>query len=379
MRSQITKVLVMGMVPPPVGGMATFISDMLNAKFNENIKIQHFDTTKKTSQNRLLFTAILYHFFLILKLILTIVIGRPKIIHIHICSFFSFYRSSIDIIMAKLLLRKIIVHIHGGYFDQFYNSSNQLGKYYIKSILNAANVVIVLSEYWEDFFSHVLNKNKITIVKNGVNISDYKKIGRKRLGNSQNKSKYCENINLLYIGGVSKNKGIMDLIVAVLKLKNKSLKFNMNLVGPEIEDGVLEQIENFCKINKLFEIINIKGTLIGKEKNEVYKDATIFILPSYAEGLPITIIEAMACGLPIISSKVGGIPEVIKENINGFLIDPGDVDMLTERIEFLIKNKNIREDMGKNNLAEAISNYDFKIVVEKLERIYENLLSSNSH
>jgi glycosyltransferase involved in cell wall biosynthesis len=97
-------------------------------------------------------------------------------------------------------------------------------------------------------------------------------------------------------------------------------------------------------------------------------------LPSYSEGLPITILEAMATGLPIIASSVGSIPEVIQDGKNGFLIEAGDYKALAEKIKLLIRNKDLRQQMAINNVKKIAANYDKNVVLLQLRNEYDKLL-----
>jgi len=100
----------------------------------------------------------------------------------------------------------------------------------------------------------------------------------------------------------------------------------------------------------------------------------VFLLPSYFEGLPYTILEAMAHGLPVIATNVGAIPEVIEEGINGFLINPGDIDDLTKKIKTLITNKALIEEIGKNNRRKIADKYSMDKQVENYKNLYTSLL-----
>ena len=99
-------------------------------------------------------------------------------------------------------------------------------------------------------------------------------------------------------------------------------------------------------------------------------DADIFILPSYNEGLPMSILEAMSYGLPVISTPVGGIPEIVKDGVNGYLIFPGDNEALAEKIELLAKNKELRLRMGQENYKLVSQKYNAGTIINQLKILY---------
>jgi glycosyltransferase involved in cell wall biosynthesis len=119
------------------------------------------------------------------------------------------------------------------------------------------------------------------------------------------------------------------------------------------------------------------GWVSDSEKWAIYQKADLLILPSYEEGLPYVIIEAMASGLPIISTPVGGIPEVIKEGINGFLINPGDYEALANRIIQLVQNKELRLTIGHKNQEDAKNKYAQEQIFLNLENIYNHLMEKS--
>jgi glycosyltransferase involved in cell wall biosynthesis len=119
------------------------------------------------------------------------------------------------------------------------------------------------------------------------------------------------------------------------------------------------------------------GYLHGDEKLEIFFESDIFILPSYGEGLPITILEAMAAGLPIIATSVGAIPEIIEDGKNGFLTEAGDYVGLAKKILKLARDMKLRQEMGKNNIEKIERQYNKDLIVSKLSAEYEKLLGNH--
>jgi glycosyltransferase involved in cell wall biosynthesis len=142
-----------------------------------------------------------------------------------------------------------------------------------------------------------------------------------------------------------------------------------------IGKGQTEIIKKMCKDLGVDKNSRILGEVSENEKIKELKSSHIFLLPSYAEGLPISILESMASGLTIISSKVGAIPEVITEGINGYLIDAGDYKTLADRILLLIENENLRNTMSKNNVKKIEEQYDIYVVTDSVRNIYKSIVS----
>lgn len=277
-----------------------------------------------------------------------------KLIHIHTASRGSFLRKSFVFTIAKLFGKKTIIHIHGAEFDIFYNNSPAFIKKIITKTLNAGDLIIVLSKQWKEKISEISSNPNIKVLYNPTIIKEL---------NQTNSDK----VKFLFMGRLGKRKGTYDIIDAA-KYVNSNIE--INLYG----DGNIEEFEKLIQDNNLQEKIKIKGWISGNEKEEVFKNSNILLLPSYSEGLPMSILEAMAYGLPIISTPVGGIPEAVVDNVNGFLIQPGDCKALAEKIDILATDNQLREKMGEESYRMAQEKFDIKVIAEQLGEFYDSLL-----
>ena len=134
------------------------------------------------------------------------------------------------------------------------------------------------------------------------------------------------------------------------------------------------------RLKKLFQTINLENSIIftGKISPEIiqkyYQMADIFTLPSYTEGLPLVVIEAMACGLPVVVSTVGGIPELVKDGNNGFLVPPKDSFSLNEKLEILVNNEELRKKIGTKALETVDDEFNIDKKVDKMINMYNKLI-----
>lgn len=138
-------------------------------------------------------------------------------------------------------------------------------------------------------------------------------------------------------------------------------------------DGEIEKVQQYIKDNKLDNVAEYIGWVSGEEKIKLLNEVDVFILPSYNEGLPISLLEAMSYNLPIISTTVGGIPEILKNEYNGFLINPGDLIALESAISTLINNPSKRKLQGKRS-GEIVMPFLPNMVINQLDCLYKELL-----
>lgn len=276
------------------------------------------------------------------------------IVHVHGASDASFWRKRIFINIAKLFNKKVIFHCHGAEFKRF---SNQHKKS-VSLTLKKCDCIIALSESWKAWFEEFFHHNNVIVVKNVINEPH------------ENKIKHDKFV-LLFLGRLGKRKGIYDLLNVVTSHKFEFKdKLKLILGG----DGDIDKIAEIIRKNELNDIVQYKGWVNGKDKIDLLNYADAYILPSYNEGLPISILEAMSYSLPIISTNVGGIPEILEQNKNGFIMNPGDKDSLYYAIHELMNKPDLCKYMGlssRTKVKEHLPTY----VEQKLSEIYLNILN----
>jgi glycosyltransferase involved in cell wall biosynthesis len=244
--------------------------------------------------------------------------------------------------------------MHGGGFKNFYH--NGINKYYIKFILNISDKTICLSDEWNVFYKSIIQENKITVLGNPV--EDFKNI----MNLDENKNL----ISMLFLGKICEEKGIYELIEYLYTNKHfKENKIKLTIGGI----GNIDKLESIINDN-----INIRyvGWVTKEEKLKHLSDCNLLILPSHHEGLPISILEAMSAGKPIISTNVGGIPSIVKENHNGWLLNVHELEKLDEIFTEIFNNNEIIRIFGYNSYKESVK-YHSKNVINKLEETYANL------
>ncbi|WP_052259489.1 glycosyltransferase family 4 protein [Flavobacterium sp. KMS] len=291
------------------------------------------------------------------KLSFLLIRNSNLIIHIHGSSYHSFFRKYIIYKICKRFSCKIVYHIHGGEFNVFYAKSSKRVKRYIEDFINNADQVICLSKEWEIFFLENFNPKRIDVVPN---IVPYPNLKVNKLNNL---------FKFLFLGHISENKGIWLLLDVIIENKKKLLGKCKFLIGG---NGEVNRLQELILKNDLNSLIEYIGWVSDDIKINYLNSVNAYILPSYNEGLPISILEAMSYGLPILSTNVGGIPEVVKENANGYLINPGDKKALSDKILYIIEKQKEFEFLGKNSMK-MVEPYLPKNVKNILNNLYNNI------
>lgn len=284
-----------------------------------------------------------------------------KIVHIHGASKGSFLRKYLLFLMAKFLFKKkVIYHLHGGKFHLFYESGNFIIRHLIRHFVESVDVFICLSTRWHNYLSSEFNIKNLIILNNPVTLQ--KKSGHLFLESKE----YV--LNLLFLGKIGENKGVFDLLEVIVRNKYQwDGKIKLRIGG----DGEVECLVEYIKKHTLSNIIEYVGWVGGEKKDELLYQCDMLILPSYNEGLPISILEAMSYGKAIISTTVGGIPEVVSHGENGVLIEPGDQKSLADAVDSFIKNPQLVREMGDRSKL-YVQPYLMDNVMLQLNSIYRH-------
>lgn len=346
------KVLVVGpSITRTKGGMATVINDMLENKQNPAVQFEHIVSHAEGSAlEKILLIITTFHKVLTRS--------DYDLVHIHVASGASFYRKSLVVWAGKLRRKPVIMHVHGADFDTFYHHSFSLIRYYIRKTFAACNKVLVLSGYWKGFFDTFIYAGNTEVLHNGV----YTEVFKPCHTAPANITKF------LFLGRLGQRKGVYDLLEAINRLVNthQQKNFTFYLAG----DGELEQVKEIIVKNNLTSHVQLLGWLNEEQKMKWFKQVDTIVLPSYNEGLPMAILEAMAGGKIIISSKVGGIPDLVTEQENGFLISPGDVEGLEQYISYVYTHPAEMVRISANNIKKIQDNYNLAIINNRLADIY---------
>lgn len=274
------------------------------------------------------------------------------IVHIHVSTTVSANRKYIFFKLAKAFGKKTVVHLHCG---------SQL-----TDIWNAK---------YEDMF---VNADKCLTLSNGIRDLIVSRTGKSEnvdvlynpcpdvegIGLSAKREK-----NILFAATLYKEKGYLDLIEAFGKIAAGIPGWKLLLAGNGSQDEGIALAEKYNVADR----VKFLGWVKGNDKDNVFRTSSLFCLPSYAEGFPMAVLDAWAYGLPVVTTPVGGIPDIVVDGENGLLFNPGDVDALAEKLELLIKNAELRKRLSEEAKKLADTTFNAATIAKQLAVIYESI------
>lgn len=352
------KVLMVGPSKDAKGGIATIAQLYLNSDLMKLADINYIMSYFDGSVFRKIIVAVRAYISFLSLLILK----SPDIIHVHSSSGVSFYRKMLFLLTAKIFQKKTIFHLNASNFMQFYNRT-ALNRFFVQMTLNLVDRILVLSRSIKNDIENCTKNQNIKIL--------YNPISPDMFSFSSNKKQKQQESVVLFMGRLGKRKGIYDLLEAIPLVVRECKEVKFILCG----DGELENVQCICHKKKIGNNVEIAGWVVGKDKVAYFKRGDIYVLPTYHEALPLSILEAMAVGLPVVSTPVAGIPDAVEDGVNGFLIEPGDIVALANRIILLLQNDKLRIEMGRNNIKKVKEKFDIDLIIKKVLQEYKSLLT----
>ncbi|ODR79828.1 hypothetical protein BG842_03265 [Haladaptatus sp. W1] len=281
--------------------------------------------------------------------------SEPDVAHIHTSHGASFFISSVYILFAaKVWDSKTLIHVHGSSFDDFVTESSFPVKKYVEFVLRVGDGTIVLSDYWKDVLTSVQLEKDIYVLQNAVDPSEYN--STEENGNT---------VKIAYISNLIDRKGSVESSIAFKQLCEEEVDCQIEIAGKGINSDRMELLD------EQFNQVTYHGYVSETKKREILENSDIYVLPSYAEGLPIAILEAMAGENAIVSTNVGSIPEVVSDK-NGRLIKPRSTEEILEALKTLVKRSDEVEKMGTESRRMIEDKYNWDVVIEQLAQIYRN-------
>jgi glycosyltransferase involved in cell wall biosynthesis len=187
-----------------------------------------------------------------------------------------------------------------------------------------------------------------------------------------------ETPRILYLSNLVINKGIEVFLQSLAELHKQGCPFQARVVGAPV-DYSIEQAKAFCAAAGIAHLVDITGPKFDADKFDELAKADIFVLPSFNECVPLTILEAMQFGLPVVATCVGGIPDILQDGVNGLLVPPGSVKELTTRLKQLLVNKAERIQMGYSARERFMQQFTISKFYEGLTGIFEQVLHEKNH
>lgn len=344
---------MIGNHPSVKGGITSVISQMLKNDWNKvGVSMKFIPTFIEVDIVR----KSLYFVLAYMKILWSLLFFKPDILHIHMSYKGSFRRKYLVHKLCKAFCVKDIIHLHGSEFKRFYMESNDKNKAKIRTLLRECHYMIVLGDEWNKKIKDIEPLTKTVVISNTVRIPQ------------ETVRWNDECFQVLFLGVLIERKGVHDLLNAIALMKKDGLdnvKFVIAGTGVE-EENLMRQ----CNELELGNYVEFTGWITSQRKVDLLKQSQMLVLPSYNEGLPIAILEAISYGLPVVSTNVGDIAAAVLDGKNGYLIEPADVNGLANAMRNIMTDKEQYTLMSKASRRLAEVKFSDEKYFDLIKKIY---------
>jgi len=336
------------------GGIATVVSGYKGSELEKQYNVKYIESYCDGSKVKKILKAV-GAYILFLKEMME---NKPDLVHIHSSFGGSFYRKLPFVYMASIFKIPVINHIHGSEIANLYINAGRKKKRLVEKCFDKCKYLVVLSEEGKDNLRVVKTKTPKIVIEN------YSTIHKECLKRKNHNDK-----NILFLGFITELKGCFDVPEIAKKVIEQNNHVKFILAG----SGEIEKLQGIIMEKSISQYFSFTGWVKKAEKENLLENADIFLLPSYTEAMPMSILEAMGYGLPIVTTNVGGIPQLVEEGKNGYMTKPGNIDGFVKAILELIGNDELIYDMGKESIEKANGMYSLEKHIEKVCTLYKNV------
>lgn len=361
-----------------MGGVENYTTVLLNSDITTRFNVRHCNTTKgrpKQTQGKFDFGNLVWAFrhFRLLKR--TMREHRADLVYLPIASTKAgFLRDSQFVKIVNRTGKLCVGHVHGGDFDNLYQGAPHSFKRYITGVLNRLDTLLPLGSQWEAFFRQIGVTGLIRPAPATIREEVYD-AGMK----VERSCGQPDTINVLFVGQIGKRKGVFDILDAAPQVHAANPRVFFHMVGPEEFAGEWSRIIERYESGNMRDYMTFPGARSGPELLQAYEDAHMLILPSYFEGQPAVLLEAGAYGLPVVTTLVGAVGDIVEEGLNGYLIQPGDSKTLADRIVTLASDPFLRVSMGSEHRRRIQAFHPREVARKVGDAIAETLDGARPH
>lgn len=328
------RVLVVGPMRDP-GGLARVARMSAEGFDPRRCDVRVCDTSREGGPDRSLVRKCAGHLRRLLELVRALRAHQPHVVHLHTCSYGTYYRTMLDALVCMAARRRYVLHVHGGLFADFLAGLQGLRRKIALWCLRRAHAVAVLSESWRTNLTRIAGGMRICVIPNAVELAELRAADLARGGGVQ------------FVGDLGETKRPEDLLVAFSALPGALRKrYPLTLIG----DGEPQRrrlLEQLAERLGILPQVTFTGPLSNGDAQRRLARADLFVLPSRAEGMPVALLEAMAAGVASIATRVGAVPEVVRDGQEAVLVDPLDPAGLARTMKSLLENPARRQALGQ--------------------------------
>jgi glycosyltransferase involved in cell wall biosynthesis len=371
MNKRRPRILFVAPLPPPVHGSAVVSKQIMDSQLiNDTFSCDwvNMSTSRRMDEVGKFALSKPFRLFASLsKLFWLLLTHRYDLCYLAItCHGKPFIKDVPFVILCKIFGNKIVIHQHNK------GMANDVDRWPYRWLLPLAyknTKVILLSWLLYSDIEKIVPKDNVVICPNGINAKDlFKSI--------HDTTKEGQNIpHILFLSNLMESKGVIVLLDALEMLKDKGTSFHCVFIGGETKEIDTKRFWDEADKRALKKNVDYYGKKYGKEKESFFSKSDAFVFPSYEDCFPLVILEAMAHGLPIVTTDEGAIPDEVQDGINGLICNKKDPVSLADCLKRVLEDSNLRKELGTNGHQKLLKEFTVNIFERRMSEILKELCS----
>ena len=346
--------------PGSPGGVAAVARQVLVSPLSRSYRLCMFPTYRRGSTVARVWRAAMG----LGRIAAGLVVRPPDLVHIKVASRGSFARKVTVGGLCRLRGVPVLVHVHGGGFDRFVEGSPGTVQRLAHWLLESTPQVLSLSERWAERLRPLFPRARIDVLSNPVEVARFDDLARARFASNHPGEPLA-----LFLGDLVERKGVYDLVAAWAEVVRAVPKARLVLCG----SGEIDRVRAAAEAAGVGDRVELPGWVGHEEKRRLLGAATLFVLPSYIEGVPISLLEAMASGLPSVVTPVGGVLDAVADGTEAVVVAPGDRAALAQATIRILTTPAFARGLGEG-ARRRVEAFDIGAYADRLDRVYRSIL-----
>jgi glycosyltransferase involved in cell wall biosynthesis len=301
-------------------------------------------------------------------LALAILARRAAIVHLNTSlNARAYWRDLAYLLVARLCGTRVLYQVHGGALPQQFFARSRILTAFLRRMLQIPDAIVVLAQVELQAYRKFVPTQQVFLCPNGIDCAAYAKFVRVL-------SDAAPPLKLVYVGRLVREKGLYEALHGLKLAHARGERAQLVLVGTGPEEARLRRLAE--ELGLAADVSFVKPAF-GESKIKLLSDADVLILASYSEGLPYTLLEAMAAGTPAITTYVGAIPDVVTDGVHGLLVPPQDPEAIARAIGTLAADRNLLARMGAACRSRIAGRYSLERLSGEIRRLYQVLITGS--
>jgi glycosyltransferase involved in cell wall biosynthesis len=370
------RLLILGQLPPPYGGMEVMTETLLSGlRQRPEFVTRNIDTQASRSlaekggkhQLRKSIRGALQTG----KVLGTVLSFRPDIIYLPLTSspsFLGFLRDTLLIAPGLVFRKRVVLHLHNGFYP--YAHTTGLKRALVASVLKRVSLAIVLGDRLVSVFNELIPRRRLACVPNGIDDAPFAAARARRAASRVTPTAK----RILFVGLMHRPKGFRDILSAIPAVPRAEFVF----VGEWPSSTEEQEARAYVTQQGIADRTTFAGVVTGNTKYDLFLSADVFVLPSYSEGLPVVVVEALAAGLPIVCTDCGALYLTVKDGWNGFFVPRASPEGIAERLNQLLADDVLRRTMGERSRRLFEEKFTLGWFIDNMARVIRECAAQNA-